>query len=369
VFLISGNQAADLSAFGSGLNRFFTDHLAFEILRYFPDVDTDNHFNGLGLHGVYDSKYDRVIITKLDYIPTNKNVKYDADAREFYLETIINQSVIKTLVYLTDREYFCNKSWTLSYNMNTQSWISFHSYIPNWYVAENNFFYSGLNDCCSEIEAIVAEIVGTTTTTTTIPTTTTTTTLFPCICYTVSNNNGPDTPARMFTYTNCIGQTGIPGYVAPGNYATFCALEESVVGVGLTITEEGGCSPNCTTTTTTSTTATPDCTLEGNGFETNCELEGTGEELSYDCYCYTITWVEGTCDVSYIDCMGGSQLVTISEEENPVWYACAVEGTVEVTCAPGNNVTVTGGTELCSSGSTGTTCDVITTTTTTTIPV
>jgi hypothetical protein len=52
-----------------------------------------------------------------------------------------------------------------------------------------------------------------------------------------------------------------------------------------------------------------------------------------------------------------------------VWYACAQEGAVEGTCAPGNSVSITGGTELCSSGSTGNTCDVITTTTTTTIPV
>ena len=88
VFLIGGDQAQDLSAFGSGMNRFFTDHLAFEILRYFPDVNTDNNFTGIGLHGVYDSKFDRVILTKLDYIPVDKDVKYDADKREFYIETV-----------------------------------------------------------------------------------------------------------------------------------------------------------------------------------------------------------------------------------------------------------------------------------------
>jgi hypothetical protein len=77
-----------MTGFGSGVNRFMTDHLAFEILRYFPKVDTDNNFNGIGLHGVYDSKFDRVIITKLDYIPLSKDVKYDPDTKEFYVETI-----------------------------------------------------------------------------------------------------------------------------------------------------------------------------------------------------------------------------------------------------------------------------------------
>jgi hypothetical protein len=195
------------------MNRFFTDHLAFEILRYFPDVDTDNHFNGIGIHGVFDSKFERIIITKLDYIPINKNIKYDATKKEFYLETIIPQIPTTTstttipgstttstttsggttsttttmmplihreVVYLEDTQYFCNKSWTLSYNLNTRSWISFHSYIPNWYIAENNFFYSGSNDCCTDFEAVVAvpvpEPSTTTTTSSTSSTSTSTTT-------------------------------------------------------------------------------------------------------------------------------------------------------------------------------------------------
>lgn len=148
VFLISGNSVTDLSRFGSGLNRFFTDHLAFEILRYFPNVDVDNHYKGLGLHGVYDSKFDRVIISKLDYIPLSEEIKYDEVEQKFYVNNIFGNRTIKNFISLSDTDYFCNKSWTLSYNMNTQSWISFHSYIPNWYIAENNFFYSGLNESC-----------------------------------------------------------------------------------------------------------------------------------------------------------------------------------------------------------------------------
>lgn len=183
VFLLSSQGATDLSAFGSGLNRFFTDHLAFEILRHFPEVDTDNHFNGIGLHGVYDSKYDRVIISKLDYIPQlGKGVKFDAATNQFYIERTVGNSIIREEVFVTDYEYFCNKSWTLSFNFNTKTWISFHSYIPNWYIAENNFFYSGINGGC-DLEAIAyEEVLYTTSSTTTAcigckpPETTTTTT-------------------------------------------------------------------------------------------------------------------------------------------------------------------------------------------------
>jgi len=176
VFLIAGNQATDLSAFGSGVNRFFTDHLAFEILRYYPEADTDNHFNGVGLHGVYDSKFDRVIISKLDYIPQPEYVgviQYDATLRKYYIIHTIGsgetETTITEYVDLTNIKYFCNKSWTLSFNMNTNSWVSFHSYIPNWYIAENNFFYSGLNEGC-DLAAIAVEEIPTPTTTTTTTT-------------------------------------------------------------------------------------------------------------------------------------------------------------------------------------------------------
>ena len=189
VFLITGNQASDLSAFGSGVNKFFTNHLAFEILKYFPNVNVDNHFNGLGLHGVFDSRYDRIIITKLDYVPNSKDIIYDEVDKKFYLiKSLIPGQETREEVYLTDLDYFCNKSWTISYSLNRGVWVSFHSYIPNFYIAENNFFYSGLNDCCSEIEAIVAEVLpepstttttsSSTTTTSSTSTTTTTTTAF-----------------------------------------------------------------------------------------------------------------------------------------------------------------------------------------------
>jgi len=189
IFLIQGTQAVDLSAFGSGINRFLTDHLKFNIKKYYPNINIDNHFNGIGLHGVYDSKFDRIIITKLDYVPLSNEIKYDETTNEFYIEELINDVALKIIIYLSDETYFCNKSWTLSFNFNTKSWVSFHSYIPNFYIAENNFFYSGINSCCNDdIEALIGELVEYTTTTTTtstyppISTTSTTTTIITVNC-------------------------------------------------------------------------------------------------------------------------------------------------------------------------------------------
>jgi len=290
VFLISGTQATDISAFGSGMNRFFTDHLAFEILRYFPEVDVDNNFKDIGLHGVYDSKYDRVIISKLDYIPINKDVKYDAINQEFYIERIITPLptpctlfgtincnslsttttttaapiVIREIVYLSDLNYFCNKSWTLSYHVNTKAWISFHSYIPNWYIAENNFFYSGMNGCCDDFTAIVGSTAcilegyitcgdvppGTTTTTTTgTPTTTTTTTAIP----------------TTTTTTTSIPTTTTTTTIAPTTTTTTTAVPTTTTTTTIvpTTTTTTTSVPTTTTTTTTSapTTTTTTTTI------------------------------------------------------------------------------------------------------------
>lgn len=179
IFIIAG-QAVDLTSFNSGVNKFMKDELPFHILRFFPNVETDNAFNGIGLHGVYDSKFDRIIITKLDYAPLSDNIAYDEEGDFFYDKT----TRIKRHIPLNNEKYFCNKSWTMSYDFNIKSWISFHSYLPSFYIADNAFFYSGKNDCCDLNFDVIAGEVGpiipiTTTSTSTSPplfTTTTTTT-------------------------------------------------------------------------------------------------------------------------------------------------------------------------------------------------
>ena len=349
VFLVNGGQVADLTGYGSGVNRFMTDHLPFKILEYFPNADTDNHFNGIGIHGVYDSKFERIIITKLDYTPLSDDIKYNEDTGDFYVElgtgassfrteiptpidSVCNEftsvpftgtinveyipcgtsvetesinfdcglpegefctgielcarSIVKSnwrmllsgkcfsgtttttttdkdeitttstttedsftdettsttttfrqtpapirVISLNDETYFCNKSWTMSFDFNSQSWISFHSYLPNFYIGENNFYYSGINGCCStnakpNLEVIAGPIkkatINTTTTTTTgdplFTTTTTSTTLKDC-----EMDNG------FFIPTKCdlIG-TGIIT-VPPTTTTTKCARPSTVV--------------------------------------------------------------------------------------------------------------------------------------------
>lgn len=134
VFLLRGNQLQELS--NVGMAKWFTENLAFNIKQYFPTVNTDNHYKDIGLTGAYDTMYNRFIITKRDYIPLYSDIIYEDN--EFKKDGVI--------ISVEDSKYFCNKSWTISYSMTTQSWVSFHSYIPNYYISHSDgYFESGID--------------------------------------------------------------------------------------------------------------------------------------------------------------------------------------------------------------------------------
>jgi len=56
-----------------------------------------------------------------------------------------SQQDILTPVDLSDTEYFEEASWTMAYSPLTESWISYYSFKPNYYVAHQDYFQSGLN--------------------------------------------------------------------------------------------------------------------------------------------------------------------------------------------------------------------------------
>jgi hypothetical protein len=156
VFLISSEGASEISGFGSGVNRFMTDHLSFEISRYFPTyqkvvngqtvtipgVDTDNHFNGIGLHGVYDSKFERVIITKLDYIPIDKDVKYDPVTKEFYVETVVYINAPPTTT-TTSSSSTSSTSTTSTSTSSSTTTTTTTAEVSSYYFENFDVFYCG----------------------------------------------------------------------------------------------------------------------------------------------------------------------------------------------------------------------------------
>jgi hypothetical protein len=68
----------------SGMKQWFREHLPFKILKYFPDVDVDNKYKGLGINMWYDDRNSRVFITKKDYIPIKTECLNYSDEKGFY---------------------------------------------------------------------------------------------------------------------------------------------------------------------------------------------------------------------------------------------------------------------------------------------
>ena len=151
----------------------------------------------------------------------------------------IKKVVIRTQVYLNDPDYFCNKSWTMSYNLNTKSWISFHSYIPNFYIGENNFFYSGLNGCCDDGEAggfqAIAGVMDnkpplTTTTTTFYPSPTTTSTSTTLDCNMTARGYVTDCNISGMAVITVPATTTTTICQRPSNLSTFVVIKGYTLG-------------------------------------------------------------------------------------------------------------------------------------------
>jgi len=267
VLLLRGTSVEELSGPKYLNSKYFIDNLPFQILQYFPTIDTDNNFNGIGLHGVYDDFYKRLIITKLDWVPL-PDTGMQFDGTNFYIEKTITinapsqqhelmtccpegsemlfeysgyedrsnnlfmgcssgfeESFVppischtdvgipgtneccpegytyigsltgyditkdsmtttvfnscyqmipvggyfegtyippeycpvstsyteKTIIELGDPAYFCSKCLTMSFSFLSNSWISWHSYFPNYYVEHENFFQSGYNSGTADV--------------------------------------------------------------------------------------------------------------------------------------------------------------------------------------------------------------------------
>ncbi len=89
----------------SGLKNWFREQLPFKILKKFPETDVDNKFKSIGISMGWDSRMERVFLTKKDYMPVDDPcLKYD-----------------KTIGFYTDcgeNEIICPESY--SYNPITQ---------------------------------------------------------------------------------------------------------------------------------------------------------------------------------------------------------------------------------------------------------
>lgn len=152
VFQLGGEQQqVEISKTG-GNRIWFQNNLPFNLLQFlptFPYVDAPTSKLGIGLLGYYDPEFRRYILTKRDYKPAKDTSIYDyqfAEAGNPQWQVIWNNgdnSIIIDNPYEYP-EYFENKSWTISYYLESKKWVGWHSYLPNYAWNNLNTFYSNI---------------------------------------------------------------------------------------------------------------------------------------------------------------------------------------------------------------------------------
>jgi hypothetical protein len=125
--------------------NWFKQNLPFQILKDFPNADIDNPAKGVGIIMGWDLRFQRVFITKLDYkVISGVSVTYDSDfASATYGKYFRTGTSIE--VFFSDKTVFENKSWTVAYSPTLQNFISFYSFLPNYYVPLVDHFQTIVN--------------------------------------------------------------------------------------------------------------------------------------------------------------------------------------------------------------------------------
>ena len=121
----------------SGMSKWFRDNIPFGLEDYGIE-NFDNPIVGVGFHAVWDEKYNRILLTKRDIVPTTifinawnaGNIRFNSVIGQFEQQqgpggkwTLLNW----------EGHNFNHTGWTISYSIATASWVSFHDYIPYMY--------------------------------------------------------------------------------------------------------------------------------------------------------------------------------------------------------------------------------------------
>lgn len=143
VFLLT-DRIQEIS--NQGMRNWFRENLQFNIndLSYLADVDQNAAWLG-GFNVAFDERENRIILTKKDYkakaeyLTGRKGDKFDYINGDLIVEDE-SSSVIITNENISS--YFDERSWTISFDVDEQMWISYHDYYPNHFISTRNNVYS-----------------------------------------------------------------------------------------------------------------------------------------------------------------------------------------------------------------------------------
>lgn len=127
---------------------WLAQYLPYKLTSVFPAYSiTDNPVSGIGCQTVYDNTNNLVYFTKKDYMPKKAAngqyyVIYDNITKKFLTNPLAfgSQNFPSIDVELGDPLYFEDASWTISFDVKTEAWISFHDWHPDLTVPGKNTF-------------------------------------------------------------------------------------------------------------------------------------------------------------------------------------------------------------------------------------
>lgn len=145
IFWVSQNQGKVFQYAGGlkeisrdGMKWWFANYLPSELLKVYPEFPLrDNPVSGVGVQMIYDNTNEIIYITKKDYKPKRTDLLFDSGG--FYQLT---QATGKVYIPLTNKNFFDEASWTISYDPKNQMWLSFHDWIPSFLIPGKAHFMS-----------------------------------------------------------------------------------------------------------------------------------------------------------------------------------------------------------------------------------
>lgn len=134
------------------MTSFFRNNLASDLVTQYKKL-TGEDFQypwqitsqyGVGIICTYDPRYARLILHKKDYTPKLPLAKFaDKKGDQFIYTKDSKFYTSKDVeIALTNTQYFTPHSFTLSFNLKTNKWTSFHSYMPEFMLNDHKTFYS-----------------------------------------------------------------------------------------------------------------------------------------------------------------------------------------------------------------------------------
>ncbi len=157
VFLVK-DQIYDISAMG--LQDWFRDNIPYTLEQYGLPANFDNNIIGVGFHATYDERFNRILLTKNDLVPTQQffdayksvtgpvdYVKWDEERKQFMHYRALNYNPNADppqnpafinyqkipMGWEEDQGYFTSTGWTVSFDPELNVWVSFHDYVPYFY--------------------------------------------------------------------------------------------------------------------------------------------------------------------------------------------------------------------------------------------